>query len=52
MARCPHCNKVLTDSWITKEGASIMGRAGGKNKRRATAREAAMTRWKKRNKKE
>jgi hypothetical protein len=52
IAKCVHCGKVLPDAWIIKEGASIMGRTGGKTKRRKTARQAALTRWQKARKKE
>jgi hypothetical protein len=48
MAKCPHCNKILADEWVKKEGASLMGKAAkGKAKRRRNAAAAARTRWKK-----
>jgi hypothetical protein len=46
MAKCPHCNKILSDEWVKKEGASLMGKsAKGKSKRRKNAQEAARLRW-------
>lgn len=52
MARCPFCHKILSDEWLKKEGASVMGRsAKGKRKARDNAKEAAKSRWVKRRKK-
>lgn len=47
MARCPFCKKILSDEWLKSQGASLMGKVGGKNKARTNAREAARARWKK-----
>jgi hypothetical protein len=47
LARCPHCDKVLSDDWIRENGASLLGRAGGRAKARNAeqARAAAQARW-------
>jgi hypothetical protein len=46
MAKCPFCSKVLSDDWVKKEGASLMGKsAKGKAKRRKNAQDAARLRW-------
>jgi hypothetical protein len=45
MARCPHCNEVISDKWIRKNGASLMGKAGGRAKARNNASAAAKARW-------
>jgi hypothetical protein len=46
MAKCPFCHRILSDAWVKKEGASLMGKsAKGKAKRRKNASEAANTRW-------
>jgi hypothetical protein len=46
MAKCPFCSKVLSDDWVKKEGASLMGKsAKGKAKRRKNASDAARQRW-------
>jgi hypothetical protein len=47
MARCPYCDHILEDTWVKKIGASLMGKAGGANKARPSARAAAKKRWKK-----
>lgn len=49
MARCYHCGKVLSDDWIRKQGASLLGRKGGLVKARTSeqAREASRVRWNK-----
>jgi hypothetical protein len=51
IAKCYHCGKVLADTWIITQGASIMGRTGGKTKQRKNARQAALARWQKQRKK-
>ena len=47
MAVCPHCNEILSDDWIKRQGARLMGRKGGKAKIRSAvvARSAALKRW-------
>jgi hypothetical protein len=47
MARCPFCNKILSDVWIKHEGAALMGKASGQSKARsrAQAKAASRTRW-------
>ena len=45
MARCYHCGKILSDDWMKKQGASLMGKTGGEAKARANSREAARARW-------
>jgi hypothetical protein len=45
MAKCPKCGAILSDEWLKKEGASLMGKAKGKAKRRSNASEAAHQRW-------
>lgn len=50
MARCPFCNAILDDEWIKHQGASLMGKEGGKAKIRSNAREASLTRWNKKRK--
>jgi len=47
MARCPYCDHVLSDNWIRKNGASLLGKSGGKAKARNNASDAARVRWKK-----
>ena len=44
--RCPHCNEILSDDWVKRQGASIMGRSS-KRKGRSTevARANALKRW-------
>jgi len=46
MAKCPNCGVVLSDTWVKKNGASLMGKSGGKAKARSNARAAANARWK------
>jgi hypothetical protein len=44
--RCPHCNHILSDAWLRKVGASLMGKVGGSVKRRRTSgKVAAQARW-------
>jgi hypothetical protein len=45
IARCPFCNEILDDAWVKSQGASLMGKEGGKVKKRANAREASQIRW-------
>jgi hypothetical protein len=47
MSCCPHCGEALSDDWIKRQGASLMGKSGGKSKARATERmqAAALKRW-------
>lgn len=45
MARCPHCGQILSDYWVKKVGASLMGKTGGKAKARNNAAAAAKARW-------
>jgi hypothetical protein len=48
MARCPHCHKILSDAWVKREGASLMGKArSGRAKARSheQAAGAALLRW-------
>ena len=47
MSRCYHCGQILEDAWLIKEGASLLGRAGGRAKARTSeqARAAARARW-------
>jgi hypothetical protein len=47
MVQCYHCNKVLNDQWVKKQGASLMGKKGiGKSKARPeTASMAGRKRW-------
>jgi hypothetical protein len=53
MAKCPYCEKILSDEWVKKEGASLMGKAAkGKAKKRRTASAAAKKRWEKKKKKD
>ena len=51
MSKCYHCGAILSDDWIKHEGASLMGKEGGKNKSRHSAREAALARWEPKKKK-
>jgi hypothetical protein len=48
MSRCYHCGKILSDAWVKKQGAALMGKASGESKRRSTASKAARQRWLKR----
>lgn len=33
--RCPHCDKILSDAWVKRAGATLMGMAAaGKSKAR------------------
>jgi hypothetical protein len=43
--RCPFCNGILSEDWLKKAAASLMGKAKGPTKARANAREAALARW-------
>jgi len=36
---------VLSDKWIQKNGASLLGKTGGKAKARNNAQAAAQARW-------
>lgn len=46
MARCPHCDHILSDEWLRHVGASLMGKKGGACKRRVTSGSiAANARW-------
>jgi hypothetical protein len=46
MAKCPFCQQILSDDWVKKEGASLMGKsAKGRSKRRKNASDAARQRW-------
>lgn len=45
MAKCPHCHKVLSDAWVKRTGAALMGKAGGEAKARSNAQAAANKRW-------
>jgi len=47
LARCPFCNEILPDKWLKKNGASLLGKSGGKAKARNNASAAANARWKK-----
>jgi hypothetical protein len=53
MARCPFCNEILSDAWVKKTGAALMGKEGGINKARSrtVASNAGKQRWKKAKKK-
>jgi hypothetical protein len=48
MARCYHCGAILSDDWIRKQGASLMGKKGGETKARTReqAKAAGKARWK------
>jgi hypothetical protein len=48
MARCPFCDEILSDDWVRKQGASLMGKKSGENKARTSeiAAAAATQRWK------
>jgi hypothetical protein len=50
MPRCYHCGEILSDEWLKKIGASLMGKKGGKAKSRGKggARKAANALWAKR----
>ena len=47
MSRCPHCNEILSDDWVKRQGASLMGKKGGAVKARdyEQASNAARVRW-------
>jgi hypothetical protein len=48
MARCPHCHQILSDKWLKREGASLMGKArSGAAKARSKEKStgAALLRW-------
>jgi hypothetical protein len=47
IARCPFCSKILSDQWLKRQGAAMMGKARGKAKARAkeNAVRAARERW-------
>jgi hypothetical protein len=45
MATCPHCNAPLSDDWLKRNAASLMGKVGGKSKARTNAKQAARARW-------
>jgi hypothetical protein len=48
MARCPHCHKILSDAFIKREGASLMGKArsgAAKARSHEQAAGAALLRW-------
>lgn len=53
MSKCYHCGKVLSDDWIRKQGASLLGKKGGTNKARSReqAQAASRARWEKARKK-
>jgi hypothetical protein len=44
---CYHCGEILSDDWVKRQGAALMGMAGGKRKARSTevAHAAASKRW-------
>jgi hypothetical protein len=50
MSKCYHCGKILSDAWMIKQGASLMGKSGGplKARSRKQAQVAAKKRWAKR----
>jgi hypothetical protein len=52
MSRCYHCGKILSDEWIKREGARMMGKTSGESKarNREAASKAAKSRWAKRKK--
>jgi hypothetical protein len=43
--RCPFCNALLDTFWVRRQGASLLGKAGGAAKRRFNAKQAAEARW-------
>ncbi len=45
--RCPHCDHILSDEWLKKVGASLMGKKGGaaKARSREQTQAAARSRW-------
>ena len=45
MATCPHCGHILSDDWLKRNAASLMGKSGGKSKARNNAKAAAQARW-------
>lgn len=47
MSRCYHCGEILSDEWVRKQGASLMGKKGGQAKARSSeqARAANKVRW-------
>jgi hypothetical protein len=45
MARCYHCGQVLDDEWMRKQGASLMGKKGGKNKTPDVKAKLVQARW-------
>jgi hypothetical protein len=45
MARCYHCGQVLDDEWLRKQGASLMGKKGGKNKTPDVKAKLVQARW-------
>jgi hypothetical protein len=47
MARCPFCNEILSDAWLKKMGATLMGKASGESKARSSevTSAAASKRW-------
>jgi hypothetical protein len=48
MARCPHCHKILSDEWLKREGASLMGKTrtgAAKARSHKVASGAALLRW-------
>jgi hypothetical protein len=47
MPKCPHCGKILSDDWVKREGAALMGKASGRSKARsrAQAKAASRARW-------
>jgi hypothetical protein len=51
--RCPHCDGILSDDWVKKAGATLMGRASGASKARASKqmKAAAKVRWRGKKKK-
>ena len=47
MPRCYHCGEILSDEWIKKQGASLMGKTGGLTKSRGSkgGKKAADAKW-------
>jgi hypothetical protein len=47
MPKCPFCKKILSDDWVKREGAALMGKASGQSKARsrAQAKAASRERW-------
>jgi hypothetical protein len=45
MPRCPFCGHLLTDVWVARRAASLMGRTRGPTKARTNAKAAAQARW-------